>query len=171
MAVMGVGGWFLVAFALRPALDMVLNPQSTAQQLDALPDSRTRNHIIDLNSLRAVPHPPRVVGLSPWRCFSFSSSKAVAEYFGSTLIQYVGLSGITDLAQSGLRQVVQQPVGFFQHNPVGRVMSAVINDIEQIAQRLLRLARRFLPPDFQLDRLRRGAAASSTGGWLSARPF
>jgi subfamily B ATP-binding cassette protein MsbA len=28
--------------------------------------------------------------------------------------------------------VVQQPVGFFQHNPVGRVMSAVISDIEQM---------------------------------------
>jgi subfamily B ATP-binding cassette protein MsbA len=27
---------------------------------------------------------------------------------------------------------VQQPVGFFQHNPVGRVMSAVISDIEQM---------------------------------------
>ena len=27
---------------------------------------------------------------------------------------------------------MQQPVGFFQHNPVGRVMSAVISDIEQM---------------------------------------
>ena len=29
-------------------------------------------------------------------------------------------------------KIVQQPVGFFHHNPVGRVMSAVINDIEQM---------------------------------------
>jgi subfamily B ATP-binding cassette protein MsbA len=58
--------------------------------------------------------------------------KALAEYFGGTLIQYVGLSAVTDLRNSVYRKVVQQPVGFFHHNPVGRVMSAVISDIEQL---------------------------------------
>ncbi len=58
--------------------------------------------------------------------------KAIAEYFGSTLIQYVGLSAVTDLRNKVYSKVVQQPVGFFHHNPVGRVMSAVISDIEQL---------------------------------------
>ena len=44
----------------------------------------------------------------------------------------MGPSGITDLRNQVYSKLVQQPVGFFQHNPVGRVMSAVISDIEQI---------------------------------------
>jgi subfamily B ATP-binding cassette protein MsbA len=44
----------------------------------------------------------------------------------------VGLSSITDLRNKVYGKVVQQPVGFFEHNPVGRVMSAVISDIEQM---------------------------------------
>ena len=66
----------------------------------------------------------------PSSCCSFS--KALAEYFGSNLIQFVGLSAITDLRNQVYAKLVQQPVGFFHHNPVGRVMSAVINDIEQL---------------------------------------
>ena len=42
------------------------------------------------------------------------------------------LAGITDLRNEVYSKIVQQPVGFFQHNPVGRVMSAVISDIEQM---------------------------------------
>ena len=48
------------------------------------------------------------------------------------MIQYVGLAGITDLRNRVYAKVVQQPVGFFHDNPVGRVMSAVISDIEQM---------------------------------------
>jgi len=58
--------------------------------------------------------------------------KAVAEYVGATLIQYAGLSSITDLRNQAYAKVVQQPVGFFEYNPVGRVMSAVVTDIEQM---------------------------------------
>ena len=44
----------------------------------------------------------------------------------------MGLAGVTDLRNQVYAKVVQQPIGFFQHNPVGRVMSAVISDIEQM---------------------------------------
>ena len=128
MAVMGAADG-LIAFALRPALDVVLNPQSTLQQLTLF---QIPGHAaFTLNQLV----PSRVKHV--WSVFALALLfifivKAVAEYFGGTLIQYVGLSGITDLRNKVYSRVLQQPVGFFHANPVGRVMSALINDVEQL---------------------------------------
>lgn len=120
----------LIAFSIKPALDVVLSRHSTIQSLTLFAIPYT-HHVIKLNSF--VPRQIHYV----WSVFAVALlfifiSKGVAEYFGSILIQYVGLSGITDLRDHTYRNVVQQPVGFFQHNPVGRMMSATISDIEQI---------------------------------------
>jgi subfamily B ATP-binding cassette protein MsbA len=129
IAVMGFVD-FLVAFAIRPALDIILNPRSTVQKLELfrIPGSA---HVVYLNSFV----PSRIHHV--WSVFAVAMLllfliKGLAEYFGSTLVQYVGLASITDLRNQVYAKVVQQPVGFFQHNPVGRVMSAVISDIEQM---------------------------------------
>jgi subfamily B ATP-binding cassette protein MsbA len=120
----------LIALAIKPALDVVLNPHSTLQTLALFRIPRT-HHVIYLNSF--VPHRIHHV----WSVFGLALLfiflvKGVTEYFGTNLIQFVGLSSVTDLRNSVYGKIVQQPVGFFQHNPVGRVMSAVISDIEQI---------------------------------------
>jgi subfamily B ATP-binding cassette protein MsbA len=120
----------LVAFAIKPAVDVVLNPQSALQKLVLFQVPWT-GRIVYMNDFvpERVHHVWSVFALSLLFIFLL---KAIAEYFGSTLIQYVGLSGVTDLRNSVYAKVVQQPVGFFHHNPVGRVMSAVIADIEQM---------------------------------------
>jgi ATP-binding cassette, subfamily B, bacterial MsbA len=120
----------LVAFAIAPALDIVLNPQSSVQKL-ALFTIPGTDHTIFLNSFV----PPRIHYV--WSVFSLALLllfliKGVAEFFGGSLIEYVGLSGITDMRNQVYGKLVQQPVGFFHGNPVGRVISAVISDIEQI---------------------------------------
>ncbi len=86
---------------------------------------------IDLNSIVPV----RVHHV--WSVFAVAIlfiflAKGFAEFFGVSIIQYVGLASITDLRNQVYAKVVQQPVGFFHDNPVGRVMSAVIADIEQM---------------------------------------
>jgi ATP-binding cassette, subfamily B, bacterial MsbA len=129
IAVMGIAEG-IVAFAIKPALDVVLNPHSTVQTLALFTIPHT-HHVVYLNSF--VPHRVRYV----WSVFAVAllflfTIKGMAEYFGSTLIQYVGLAGVTDLRNQVYSKLVQQPVGFFHHNPVGRVMSAVISDIEQM---------------------------------------
>jgi ATP-binding cassette, subfamily B, bacterial MsbA len=129
IAVMGVAE-FLVAFALRPAFDVVLDPASVNQKLILFKVPYTER-VIDLHSI--VPHHFHNV----WTVFAVALLflfliKGAAEYFGSILIQFVGLSAITDLRNNVYTSIVQQPLGFFQHNPVGRVMSAVISDIEQM---------------------------------------
>jgi len=129
MAIMGVAEG-LVAFAIKPALDVVLKPDSALQKLVLFQVPGT-DRIVYMNDFV----PSRVHHV--WSVFALSLLfiflvKALAEYFGSTLIQYVGLAGVTNLRNSVYVKVVQQPVGFFHHNPVGRVMSAVIADIEQM---------------------------------------
>jgi ATP-binding cassette, subfamily B, bacterial MsbA len=129
MAVMGAADG-LVAFAIKPALDVVLIPQSTIQKL-VLFQVPGSDRIIYLNSFvpSRVHHVWSVFALALFFIFVV---KAVAEYFGSTLIQYVGLAGITSMRNRVYGKIIQQPVGFFHDNPVGRVMSAVIADIEQL---------------------------------------
>jgi subfamily B ATP-binding cassette protein MsbA len=129
IAVMGIADG-LAAFAIRPALDVILNPHSTVQTL-ALFKIPGTEHVVYLNSFV----PSRIHHV--WSVFAMALLllfliKGVAEFFGGTLIQYVGLSSVTDLRNKVYGKVVQQPVGFFEHNPVGRVMSAVIGDIEQM---------------------------------------
>ena len=92
-----------------------------------LPNGRS----IDLNQF--FPHSIHHV----WTIFSISLFaiffiKALAEFLGSTAIQYVGHAGVMDLRNKVYSKLVQQPIGFFQHNPAGRLMSAVINDVEQV---------------------------------------
>jgi subfamily B ATP-binding cassette protein MsbA len=120
----------LVAFAIVPAIDVVLNPHTVVQNLALFKIPHT-DRVLDLHFL--VPAHIHYV----WSVFSVALLllfffKAVAEFFGSTLIQYVGLASVTDLRNQAYSKVVQQPVGFFEYNPVGRVMSAVMSDIEQM---------------------------------------
>jgi subfamily B ATP-binding cassette protein MsbA len=120
----------LVALAIRPALDVILNPNSTAQALPLFTIPGTQ-YTLDLHAF--VPRHVHNV----WTTFAMALLllflvKGVAEYLGSLLVQHAGLSSITDLRNQVYAKVVLQPVGFFNENAVGRVMSATISDIEQM---------------------------------------
>lgn len=119
----------LIALSIKPAVDVILNPATKIRDLKlfTLP---WNHHDVYLNAFV----PPQVHYV--WSVFAIALlflffGKGLAEFFGSTLIQYVGLSGVTDLRNEAYAKVVQQPVGFLQKNPVGRVLSAVITDVEQ----------------------------------------
>ena len=118
-----------VALMVRLAIDYVLTPSSPSSLLPllTLPGGRT----IYLNQFFPPAHFHNV-----WPIFSISLlvifvSKGVAEYLGTTQIQYVGHAAITDLRNRVFAKILRQPIGFFQHHPTGRVLSSVINDIEK----------------------------------------
>jgi subfamily B ATP-binding cassette protein MsbA len=114
---------------IRPIIDRVLTPSA--------PDSNVllftfphHGPAVYLN--RFFPHSIHNV----WAVVSISMlvvffAKSVAEFAGGTLIQYVGHRAITDLRNALYGKIIRQPIGFFQHQPTGRVMSAVINDVER----------------------------------------
>ena len=48
------------------------------------------------------------------------------------IVQYIGLSAVTDLRNRVYAKLIRQPIGFFQHHPIGRLMSATISDVERV---------------------------------------
>jgi ATP-binding cassette, subfamily B, bacterial MsbA len=121
----------LVVLSIRPAVDVVLTPSTSNQALALFTVPWGNHHTVFLNSFV----PSRVHHV--WSVFALAlvflfCAKGFAEFFGITLIQYVGLASVTDLRNHVYAKVLQQPVGFFHENPIGRVMSAVMSDIEQM---------------------------------------
>ena len=57
--------------------------------------------------------------------------KSLSEFAGVSLIQYVGHRAITDLRNRVYEKIIRQPIGFFQHQPAGKLFSTVINDVER----------------------------------------
>ena len=81
--------------------------------------------------------------------------KSLSEFAGVSLIQYVGHRAITDLRNCIYSKIIRQPIGFFQHQPAGKLFSTVINDVERarlaISEYLADLFRQaFLFPCFVL---------------------
>ena len=121
----------LVALMIGPVFDHVLAPNQPDAgqplQLTKLPWGRT----IDLNSF--VPHRLH----NPWNIFAFCLlflvvAKGVLEFVGTITVQHVGLSAVTDLRNRIYAKLIRQPIGFFQHHPIGLLMSATINDVERV---------------------------------------
>jgi ATP-binding cassette, subfamily B, bacterial MsbA len=58
--------------------------------------------------------------------------KSVADYAGNLLINFVGLSAVTDLRQKVFDKVLKQGAEFFETHSTGRLMSSIMLDIEKI---------------------------------------
>ena len=119
----------LIALMFTPLLDRVLNPSSTDSRLPLL-KLPFGGHIVYLNSFvpRGLHYIGTVFGISLVFLFVV---KAVAEYLGIVEIQHVGQSATTDLRNRIYEKLVRQPIGFFQTQTTGRLMSAVINDVDR----------------------------------------
>jgi len=118
----------VIALMITPAVDRVLNPGAADSSLPLvkLPFS---GPTLYLNAF--FPHRIRYV----WTVFAISLvvvfiGKAVAEFLGIMLVQYVGQAAVMDLRNQVYGKLIRQPIGFFQHHPTGKVMSAVISDVE-----------------------------------------
>jgi subfamily B ATP-binding cassette protein MsbA len=119
----------VIGLMIKPILDRVLNP--------AAPDSNVL--------LFTVPHGGPAIYLNRffphsihnvWAVVSISLLvvffvKSVCEFGGSTMVQSVGLRALTDLRNEVYGTIIRQPIGFFQSQTTGRIMSAVINDVER----------------------------------------
>lgn len=119
----------VIALMIAPMIDRVLTP-SVADSNLPLVKLPFGGPTIYLNHF----FPPSVHNV--WTVLSFSLLfvflvKAVSEFLGNLLVQSVGHLAVTDLRNEVYRKIIRQPVGFFQHQPAGRLISAVINDVER----------------------------------------
>jgi ATP-binding cassette, subfamily B, bacterial MsbA len=119
----------LVALMIVPAVEYVLDPTkvSAALPLVTLP---WNGHVIYLD--RFFPTSIHNVGtIFAITLFVLYATKAVAEYLGVTQIQYAGHAAIRDLRNALYEKIVRQPIGFFQSNQTGRILSTTINDVDK----------------------------------------
>jgi subfamily B ATP-binding cassette protein MsbA len=118
-----------VALMIKLAVDYVLNPAVSGSRLP-LGTIPWTGHVVYLNDY----FPARVQHV--WSVFAISLivlflAKGLAEYLGTTSIQYSGLAAVTDLRNHVYARILRQPIGFFQHHPTGRLISTTINDVER----------------------------------------
>jgi len=144
VALLGVVGICqgLIALMIIPAWDVILNPHSTAKEIKLISVPAWASHLLHLskpdiylNSF--VPSSVHYV----WTIFTLCLVviflvKAIAQFLGSTMIQYAGHAGITDLRNQVYEKLVRQPIGFFQQNSTGRILSAAISDVDQVRSAL-----------------------------------
>jgi len=119
-----------VALMIKLAVDFVLNPSAVGSRLPlgTIPWS---GQVVYLNDF----FPARVHYV--WSVFAISLivlffTKALAEYVGTTQIQFAGLAAVTDLRNQVYARLIRQPIGFFKLNPTGRLISAAISDVERV---------------------------------------
>jgi len=117
----------LIALMIAPIFDRVLpaTPGDSRLPLLKIPYGPT----VYLNSF--FPHHHNVWTVVSLALLAVFLVKALSEYLGSSLIQSVGHSAITDLRNQVYARLIRQRIGFFQHQPAGRVISMVINDVER----------------------------------------
>jgi ATP-binding cassette, subfamily B, bacterial MsbA len=119
----------LVALMIKPAVDYVLDPSvvGSALPLGKIPFT---DHIVYLNTfLPSSFHNVKTIFF--FTLLMIFGIKAIAEYLGSTQIQYVGHAAVTNLRNDVYAKIIKQPIGFFQHHPTGRLLSVAINDVER----------------------------------------
>jgi subfamily B ATP-binding cassette protein MsbA len=120
----------LTALLIGPVFDRVLNPSSadTPVLLFKIP-------LIHHNLYLSDVMPPSIHNV--WTMVAAAIlvvffAKGICDYFANYLINYVGLSAVTDLRQTVFDRVVHQDAQFFESNSTARVMSSIMNDIEKI---------------------------------------
>jgi subfamily B ATP-binding cassette protein MsbA len=75
-------------------------------------------------------------------------TKGVCDYAGNFLINYAGLSAVTDLRQRVVDKVLRQASQFFETHSTGRLMSSIMNDIDKIQVAVSNMAADWLRQSF-----------------------
>ncbi len=120
----------MVPLLIGPVFSRVLNPASAdvAVKLFTIPGI---GHTVYLEQL--IPGWIHNV----WTSIAFAIlatflTKGVTDYIGNYLINYVGLSAVTDLRQRVFDKVVRQGAQFFETHATGKLMSSIMNDVDKI---------------------------------------
>ena len=120
----------MMALLVGPIFDYVLNPTSANTQvlLFTVPIFK---HEVYLNQF--VPAGiSNILNKVAFAILVVFLVKGVCDYFGNYLVNYVGVSAVTDLRNRVFEKVIRQSSQFFEANSTGKLMSSIMNDIEKI---------------------------------------
>jgi subfamily B ATP-binding cassette protein MsbA len=129
MAVVGMSQGLLVKL-IPLVLDRVLQPDTpdTPALLFSIPHTGIHLYLQDLVP-SFVHNIWTMVALGILACFL---SKGLCDYLGNYLINWVGISAVMDLRQEVFDRVLHQDAQFFEDHETGRIMSAIMLDIDRI---------------------------------------
>jgi subfamily B ATP-binding cassette protein MsbA len=119
----------IVALLIIPIMDRVLNPATFGPSLPIVKIPFGDTLYLDSFFPASIRHVWAMLAIA---LITVYGVKALAEFFGNTLIQYVGHAAVTDLRNQVYGKLIRQPIGFFEHHPTGKLMSAVISDVERV---------------------------------------
>jgi subfamily B ATP-binding cassette protein MsbA len=138
----------LTALMIIPVVDFVLEPRAAADTIPLLQVPFT-DYTVHLDAF----FPDSVQHV--WTVFAISLAvlfigKGIAEFLGNTMTQYVGHAAVTDLRNQLYARLIRQPMGFFEFQPTGRLISAVISDVERVRAALSEWLADFFRQSFTL---------------------
>ncbi len=121
----------LLALLITPILDSALRPHHSSGPVPLAKLPFTGKPIY-LNSL--IPHwfshnPGSMVAGA---LVGITVAKSLFDYAGTYLVNYIGFHAVTDLRNRHYEKLVFLPATFFHRNSTGKLMSAVVNDIDRI---------------------------------------
>jgi subfamily B ATP-binding cassette protein MsbA len=119
-----------VALLIRPVFDRVLEPASPEApvKLFSIPFTGESLYLHQLT-------PDWIHNV--WTMVAFAIilaflTKGLADYIGNYLINYAGVSAVTDIRQAVYDKLLRQDSHFFEMHSTGRLMSGVMNDIDKM---------------------------------------
>jgi len=129
MALVG-GAHATIALLIGPVFDRVLNPSSHEAPVPLFTVPVT-GKVVYLNTLlpSGIHNVWTMIAVAILAVFLI---RGICDYFGNYLVNYVGLSAVTDLRQAAFDKVLRQGAEFFESHSTGRLMSSIMNDIEKI---------------------------------------
>jgi subfamily B ATP-binding cassette protein MsbA len=145
----GVGAFeAIMALLIGPVFDRVLNPRAAGDGIVLL---KSVPGIGPLDLRLFVPSWMH----NTWTIVAavivvVTLGKALCEYVASYLVNYIGFAVVTDLRNQLYDKVIHQSMRFFHGHATGRLMSAVLNDIEKIQLAVSHVLADFLRQSFTL---------------------
>src|SRR5690349_6242038 len=115
---------------IGPIFDRVLNPASADSPVLLFTIPIWKHAVFLDNFMPAQVH--NVWTMVAAGILAVFAIKGLCDYAANYLVNYVGLSAVTDLRQDVFDRVVHQDSHFFEANSTARVMSSIMNDLEKI---------------------------------------
>lgn len=111
--------------------DRVLDPKSadTPAKIFEVPHTHFTIYLNDFFPASSHVNIWTMVAISILVCYF---AKGVCDYFGNYLVNWVGVSAVTDLRQDVFDRVLHQDSKFFEDNSTGGIMSSIMNDIDRV---------------------------------------
>jgi len=145
MALAG-GGTGTMALLVGPIFKNVLDPKSNDERILLFKDP-IFHHQFFVPHLPSMHDPWAVVAVAILTVFLI---KAVCDYLGNYLVNYVGFSAVTNLRNEAYDKVLKQGAEFFESRSTGKLMSSIMNDIDKVQQATSHILADFLRQFFAL---------------------